>query len=57
MKEKKERNKAIRRWRKKGFTYSYIGNLFNMSRQCAHQIDHKKKPSIWRLLWNKLRLN
>lgn len=52
MKELKERNQAIRRWRKRGLTYRDIGVIFNgLSRQRIHQICSKKKPGIWRLLW------
>ena len=57
MKERKERNSGIRDLHKKGYTYKEVGLQFGVSRQRAHQIDHKvigcatKKPSIWRFLW------
>ena len=56
MKEKIERNKRIRWWRKKGYSYSDIGIIFNrggvpLSRQRIHQICSKKQPGMWRLLW------
>ncbi len=56
MKEKRERNKSIRKWRKRGYSYRDIGTVFNrsgvpLSRQRIHQICSKEQPGIWRLLW------
>lgn len=48
MRELKERNQAIRRWRKRGLTYANIGFIFGgLSRQRIEQICHKKQVGFW----------
>ncbi len=53
MKELKARNDLIRTLYKKGLG-GVIGRRFGIKRQRIHQIVRKKKPGIWRRLWNRL---
>ena len=49
MKEKTKRNKLVKYWCRQGFSYRYVGSLFGISKQRAHQIDHKKRK-----FWDKV---
>ena len=55
MREKKARNKNIRKKRRQGLTYQAIGELFGgLSRQRIQQIAPRKQDGFWGRLIDKV---